>query len=563
MLCRLPDDIISELFDILAVIECPRLPTFGPLYPHPRPEAWKLLGWIRLTHVCRRFREVGLRRSALWGRVVIVFPSAFDTLLARSRSAPLSLRLDKGVLQGETLNAILPNHVHRAVEIGDADYSTVIRGWKGSELAKRHPRREWGNILAGRTMPLLTSLRLIGWRDFKNSEAVNAEAPFVAPVLRHYTADRFIPFTAPSLRDLRLNDPRMKWTHYIDILETCPLLVNLYIHGGLWSTLDEKDALRQREAWMEEPELESALTRLINTSRSRMVRMAHLRKMHVDGGFETYLLLRHLSIPAKATLSVAMYDRVARFRAFAPLIMDQLRRPNWNVLAILGIPDTSDTSPTPTSVTLTENNDGWDWPFGINGVTLTLKFARPARIDTTPPQLEHIPSDVALQIRALTIIQSARQCPERTYSSEEHERWRTALQRFSGVTALYIQQDTHPIFGILKSESPTTSVAVLPNLHTIVVHTPTLMKPLTATWWTEFVGLLGVRKAMGCPVARVVLTGRLRRPVNENLGSPDANTEEAEPEMEASRRETLEGLVEEVVDEREVVVVGSRRATSS
>ncbi|KZV63770.1 hypothetical protein PENSPDRAFT_669466 [Peniophora sp. CONT] len=87
----LPDDIIRELFEALADIDTPRRA--------PYRKAWTSsarspdLGWIRLTHVSRRLRHIGINLSTLWGRVVCSFPSAWETTLARSRNAPLDIYL--------------------------------------------------------------------------------------------------------------------------------------------------------------------------------------------------------------------------------------------------------------------------------------------------------------------------------------------------------------------------------------------------------------------------------------------------------------------------------------
>lgn len=549
MLSRLPNDIISELFDILAVLDPPRR---WHDCPH---EPWRKLGWVKLTHICRRFREIGLGRSTLWGDIVTIFPSAFDTLLGRSRIAPLSLDLGRTIFQNQTFNSTLPSYLERVKNISDSDWSTIISSWRGSERAKLHPRKEWEDLLAGRTLPWLQSIRLIGWRDIKSSQLVCTKNPFIAPALHTYRLERFIPFSAPRLRVLSLNDPRMKCSDYLVLLESCPLLVSLHIHGGLWSNLAERDAIKRRVAWMEQPALETALTDLVNCSRLRSVAMKHIRKIWLKGGFDTYLLLHHLSMPANVTLRITLYDRVARFPVLAPLIITQLRRPTRDVLIIDGIPDASRRASSRTYIALEESGKDWKWPYSARGVTLELEPTRSAPVYPTPPQLDCLPSDVMYRIRTFVLKGCSAMSPhERPSSEEERGKWRTLLGRFPGVTKLYIRQDTYPIFDVLKEHPPTSSNPVFPNLHTVVVHFEDFVGPPSTRWWGELLALFGVRKAMHWPVMRVVLTGRLCHLVdgkNDMLGDGTGD-ESVEPglKLKELQPEDLKGLVQDVLDER-------------
>ncbi|VDC02101.1 unnamed protein product [Peniophora sp. CBMAI 1063] len=79
---RLPHDVLCELFEHLAAVDPAGL----------QPEAdRRSLGWIIATHVCARWREVGLSMSVLWADVVCTFPSVAiaDELLVRARDCLL------------------------------------------------------------------------------------------------------------------------------------------------------------------------------------------------------------------------------------------------------------------------------------------------------------------------------------------------------------------------------------------------------------------------------------------------------------------------------------------
>lgn len=86
----IPSDIISLLFDQAATLE----PPDPHLYPL-RKDRGPRLGWIRLTHVCHDWREVGLGLPLLWAAIVTTFPdpSIADELLARARGCPITIDL--------------------------------------------------------------------------------------------------------------------------------------------------------------------------------------------------------------------------------------------------------------------------------------------------------------------------------------------------------------------------------------------------------------------------------------------------------------------------------------
>lgn len=101
-LSLLPDDIIRELYETLADIDIPRRASYRKLsaYSHSaRNSDEGSLGWIKMTHVSRRLRNIGINLSSIWGRVVCVFPRAWETTLARSRNAPLDLHLSDDGLE--------------------------------------------------------------------------------------------------------------------------------------------------------------------------------------------------------------------------------------------------------------------------------------------------------------------------------------------------------------------------------------------------------------------------------------------------------------------------------
>ncbi len=80
-------------------------------------EEWPLtgsrnLGWIKVTHVCRHWRQVALDNSSLWARIwdFSVNTKWISEILARAKNAPLDIELD-GVLSNPEALLMIPPHV--------------------------------------------------------------------------------------------------------------------------------------------------------------------------------------------------------------------------------------------------------------------------------------------------------------------------------------------------------------------------------------------------------------------------------------------------------------------
>jgi len=64
---------------------------FHALEERPWSNGMKKLGWIGVTHVCRRWRQVALDDSSLWARITGILPNSkwIAEMLVRARNAPL------------------------------------------------------------------------------------------------------------------------------------------------------------------------------------------------------------------------------------------------------------------------------------------------------------------------------------------------------------------------------------------------------------------------------------------------------------------------------------------
>ncbi|KAI0059430.1 hypothetical protein BV25DRAFT_1788720, partial [Artomyces pyxidatus] len=88
--CWPPFDVLVLVFELLAA-ERP-----AGLASHPGnvdgDVRKAMLGWIAVTHVCSRWRQVALDAHALWAKPTCdLGPMWLDRMVARSRNVPLSL----------------------------------------------------------------------------------------------------------------------------------------------------------------------------------------------------------------------------------------------------------------------------------------------------------------------------------------------------------------------------------------------------------------------------------------------------------------------------------------
>ncbi|KAI0029578.1 hypothetical protein K488DRAFT_88577 [Vararia minispora EC-137] len=191
-------DIICEIFTLLAHTDTPNART---------------LGWIRATHVCRRWRAVGLHLSFLWAGIVCAIPRAVNVVLARARSSPLTFRCPD-LLSYEDDRRLLhaaSAHLH-SIQV----------------LANNPASHAWLALFPGKTLPRLHTLHL---NLTVLHDDVPSCAPINAPVLLSATfyGGKFLHINAPSLRSLSLLDQRVDVLHLLTVLRQCPSIEELAI----------------------------------------------------------------------------------------------------------------------------------------------------------------------------------------------------------------------------------------------------------------------------------------------------------------------------------------------
>ena len=94
-----------------------RIFRFHALEVPPWSGGLQKLGWIEVTHVCQRWRQVALGNSSLWARITGLSPNArwIAEMLVRARNAPLVV--DFAVTPGPEILSMFPPHIYRIREL--------------------------------------------------------------------------------------------------------------------------------------------------------------------------------------------------------------------------------------------------------------------------------------------------------------------------------------------------------------------------------------------------------------------------------------------------------------
>ncbi|VDC06617.1 unnamed protein product [Peniophora sp. CBMAI 1063] len=244
------------------------------------------LGWIRYTHVCKEWRNIGLSMPGLWGDIFPIFPFAAETVLARSREQPLSMDMD---LVGfiEYPRILRPDHIRTFFDLAQQN----IQRARVLTVNHRHDHfTDWDITPAlGAQLPFLEVLRFS--RDRTSARA--SGLTLSAPALTHAILGTFIPFSAPSLRFLQLYDLSIKLQPDVlaDVLRATPLLEELKLG---W-VIPERLSVAPNEAYppvhlprlvaahFEGPPLSLAFAGLLRIPLDAELKL-RITKEHVGGG---------------------------------------------------------------------------------------------------------------------------------------------------------------------------------------------------------------------------------------------------------------------------------------
>ncbi|KIP10425.1 hypothetical protein PHLGIDRAFT_241481 [Phlebiopsis gigantea 11061_1 CR5-6] len=294
----LPEELLLEIFKYHKAAWPHKIPTDEVTgLPLIANRTLDIYGWAVVTHVCRRWRNIGLGAPVLWTRIYISDPDLARASLERSRSLPLdvegsfSLRIS-GKLSKTWRLVLKQSHRIRSLKYHNSH----------DELTETE---EWFYEVSGCTFPILTTLQA----DIDPDYPISAEIPptleklYYRPPLEtlrinEVDFDDTRRLISSRLRHLELRDVRCKGTDHL--AATRELLTTLKELPELQS-LRLIDSLALYPINQPDPELPADLPLLLG----KPVDLPHLSHLHASqkyGMTPVSVLLYNLAFPVSATV---------------------------------------------------------------------------------------------------------------------------------------------------------------------------------------------------------------------------------------------------------------------
>jgi hypothetical protein len=134
----LPPEILTRVFHFL-VLEGP------PFSGKP---------WIRVTHVCRRWRQVAIDDSSLWARIwgILTNTKWISEMLARAKNAPLEIELDDVGRSSPEALLMIPPHLSHTRQLRLHSLSMSHSGDIQEIFSREAPALEHLELTANRTV---------------------------------------------------------------------------------------------------------------------------------------------------------------------------------------------------------------------------------------------------------------------------------------------------------------------------------------------------------------------------------------------------------------------------
>ncbi|KAI0047447.1 hypothetical protein FA95DRAFT_1679049 [Auriscalpium vulgare] len=255
---------------------------------------WATIGWIRSTHVCRRWRQIALAHSALWSRIPLSLASTcIKAFFDRAMSAPLRFGPDEPWSQDA--EDIVAQNIHRA-QLVQLDWSEI----NAPRTSLLHRMRDPAPFL----------------EDFEFQDGSRDERTL---------SSNFLGGFAPRLRRLNLESrSRLPWSSPLLVNLTSLALKTSIAPDNLPVLSEVLDALERMHA-LESLTLEHGLPRAdVSSPEDRIIHLPHLTSLDLTGSSpDCNNLIRHLNIPANAKVTIRMryvHESATDFRTFFPIM---------------------------------------------------------------------------------------------------------------------------------------------------------------------------------------------------------------------------------------------------
>ncbi|KAA1470129.1 hypothetical protein DENSPDRAFT_835850 [Dentipellis sp. KUC8613] len=315
---RLQDEILLEVFHTLAAIQ----PPGGARRSNPRVMS---LGWILVTHVCRRWRYAALDSSTIWSHINFTLGSEWTTrMLERSKVRPL-------VIQASSRKMDLP------LDLG-AQLRTYLPRTRDLDLCAQVDTLVKVLNHLFEPAPMLQSLRICADRgDDSELSVISTNPRFLnqsTPNLRRvYLGNVFIPWTSPIFQNLEhlqislpifnennwIREENASFPHFLAMLEGMPGLKSLHLHKAI-------------------PSIHTMSSQALDYTRT--VPLATLVDITLNGTpADAALLLHHLELPGTARLAFSSSFRanVSDYQLLFLSIRDHLLRSRPDPLGIIDL----------------------------------------------------------------------------------------------------------------------------------------------------------------------------------------------------------------------------------
>ncbi|KZV76456.1 hypothetical protein PENSPDRAFT_646224 [Peniophora sp. CONT] len=492
---RLPDDIVYELYRASAQVDPPRAAGF---FDDTLPAS--TLGWITLTHVCRRWRQLGIDLATLWAQIICAFPPSITTILQRSKIADLTLiictpnsrRHERRHIGG---NWTLEQAAHLLFRAHTLQYHLL-----GS---KRDLHKAWSLFIAHRSLSHLTELHI-----FARHHSPLRGDPLEVPALRTLTTNVAFLCNAPSLKILKVRGKKWHWRLLLHLLQKYPFLVEFHCQWVIGSadelsdsTSDEETtALQYTYGLLDERE-----------APSQAVVLMHLETLGLKNpsywGSGQLELLRYLELPARIPWQIQELpgtDCLVRWLSRA-----ELRYAPRDILSFL---DTYDGSAV-VQVTLHEG-EGPHVGLGYAPKNSIQLCAMPDNVthQDVPKILSVLGDKVAPFIRILAVqhdcaCDGGDGCDGTFAWVDDMSNVATSLKRFTNVTDFhFLRQGENGPARILSLLCAPTSLGgwIFPMLRVLVLD---LDRIQTGAWWAQLRTMFIARRTSGRAIERLVVRG--------------------------------------------------------
>ena len=262
----IPPEILARVFDLLMLEEPP---LFGR----------RNLGWIKVTHVCRHWRQVALDDSSLWARIWGIQTNTkwIPEMLARAKNAPLDIKLNADKWTSPETLLMIPPHLFHTRQLRLYSLYTPHFDHVREIFSSEAPALEHFELT-------VTTYSPIDCKDL----GLNVLFKGHAPRLRAFSLSRLvIPWSLiprGQLTQLKIAYPDEGFyspgdlNQLVDLLVNCPALEILTLESCLPSQLAE-------------------------FPHDRTIHLSHLSHLHLRGPTSHIMnMLKVLKIPSSTTL---------------------------------------------------------------------------------------------------------------------------------------------------------------------------------------------------------------------------------------------------------------------